>query len=300
MSLIIILAVVVAFVLCPSVFLCIMTNIFKTIKYSVLDLANHIRYKKKRLAKTGEIIAYVGLFGKGKTLSAVNRVCTIYRAKNGLRVYCPRRKKWVSQRVNIVSNVHLKYIPYTKFVSLEQVVMSTDNVRKFDDDNDTLTCTYILIDEAGSELNCREHKTNIDPETLNAILTSRHWNISIILTAQRFQHIDALLRQVTTYVYSCEKAWRFQFLKKFDAWELEQASSPANIACQSIICWFIRDIDFNAYDTYECVTKLKKQMINGKMLTAEEVIKLKTGFDTVNMDGVHHSKKYRKRHKSLW
>jgi len=282
----------------PNIFICGISNLHSIVFYAVKDFFSYLKYKKSRLVRTGEIIGFIGLFGRGKTLSAVHTVCAIYRAKNGLRVYCPRRKKWVTQRVHIISNVKLMTIPdgdYSRLVSLEQVVLSTDTVREYDDEHDTLTVTLVLIDEAGSELNSRAFRSNIDPLLLNSILTCRHWNISIYYTAQRFGHVDALMRQVTSYVLSCEKVWRFQVQKKYDAWELEQASSPSLVACKSILCWFVRDKDFKAYDTYECVDKLKKDMKEGHMMSPEEILALRVGPDLSNMDGItNYSKKYLK------
>lgn len=256
----------------PSVVLCVITNLGKNVKYAFKDAFTYIRYKKYRIPKTGEIIAYTGLFGMGKTLSAVHRICMIYHANNGARVWCPRRRKWVKQRVRILSNVEFTYIPYFPLFSLQQVVDSTDRIRKYDDENDTLTITLVFIDEAGSVLNSREFKHNIDPFVLNSILTCRHWNISIIYTAQRFMNVDALMRQVTSSVYECKKIWRFQFQRKYDAWTLEQAQNPGQIPCESILSWFVRDRDYNAYDTYACVDNLKKTVEAGSMQSEDEIL----------------------------
>ena len=295
MAIFLIIVIVLLLIFIPNIFVCGISNIHSLIYYGIKDIIDYFKYKKSRLVRTGEIIGFIGLFGRGKTLSAVHHVCAIYRAKNGLRVYCPRRKKWVTQRVNIISNVNIKECEYENLVSLEQVVLSTDTVRDYDDEHDTLTVTLVLIDEAGSELNSRAFRSNIDPLLLNSILTCRHWNISIFYTAQRFGHVDALMRQVTSYVLSCEKTWRFQIQKKFDAWELEQASSPSLVACKSILCWFVKDKDYKAYDTYECVDKLKKDMKDGHMMSAEEILALRVGPEVSNMDGViGYSKKYLK------
>lgn len=288
------------FLMIPHILFCAVFNFPALVRYAAVDLYQFIKYKKWRLQKTGMIIGYVGLFGRGKTLSAVHELCAIYRAKNGKRVFCPRRKKWVTQVVHIVSNVHLVNIPYERLNSLEQVVLSTDTIRDIDDQNDTLTVTLVLIDEAGSELNSRAFRSNIDPLLLNAILTCRHWNISVYYTAQRFAHVDALLRQVTSYVYSCEKIWRFQVLKKYDAWELEQATNPSNISCISRGCWFVRDKDFAAYDTFAVVDKLKKDMKEGQMMSSEEILALRVGSENANMDGVNYSRKYKRRVKKLY
>lgn len=284
----------------PSFFTAVLPNLPRMLMYSLKDAYAWLRYRKWRLVRTGEIVAFVGLFGRGKTLSAVRRVRSVYRAGHGLRVYCPRRRQWVRQVVHVVSNVHLSGIPYERFVSLEQVVLATDGVRAYDDEHGTLTVTLVLLDEAASELSHREHKTNFNPLVLNSILTCRHWNISILYTAQRFKHVDILLRQVTSYVLACEKRWRFQFMRKYDAWELEQAENPRNVSCEAILCWFVRDGDYSAYDTYECVDRLRKDMEEGKMMSGEELLALRVGDGSASMDGVRYSRAYRKRHRRLY
>lgn len=300
MILIVVVIVFGLFLLFPSFFGTIIGNLLPVLIYAAKDFISRIRYKRWRLCRSGEIIGFIGLFGRGKTLSAVHHLAAIYRRKNGLRVYCPRRKCWVTQRIHIVSNVNFTDIPYESLQSLEQVVLSTDEVRMYDDTHNTLTVTLVLIDEASSELYCRDFRENINPLVLNAILTCRHWNISIFYTAQRFAHVDSLLRQVTSYVLSCEKLWRFQIMKKYDAWELEQATNPANIRCNAILCWFVRQRDYEAYDTYAVVQKLKKSMKQGQLMTSEEVLALQVGNEKSNMDGVRYSKRYRKRHKKLY
>lgn len=300
MAVILVIVAVVVFLAAPHVVIMLLTNVHNILGYMVKDGIESSVHKKSRLVKTGEIVGFTGLFGQGKTLSAVHHVTSIYRRHNDVRVYCPRRKKWVKQVVHIVSNVHIKNVSYERLESLEQVVLSTDTIREEDDKNDTLTITLVLIDEAGSELNSRAFRNNIDPLLLNTILTCRHWNISLFYTAQRFGHVDALLRQVTSYVLDCHKIWRFQFQKKYDAWELEQASNPSNIVCSALYCWFVKDKDYHAYDTYECVDKLKKDMKAGEMMSSEEILALRQGPEVANMDGVNYSKKYKKRVKKLY
>ena len=38
-------------------------------RYGLVDLFKYFKYKQYNECKTGELVAYVGLFGKGKTLS---------------------------------------------------------------------------------------------------------------------------------------------------------------------------------------------------------------------------------------
>ena len=135
-------------------------------------------------------------------------------------------------------------------------------------------------------MNSRNFKTNIDPLFLNTILTCRHYYISLYYTAQRFGHVDALLRQVTSYVIDCDKLWRFQRLKLFDAWDLENATSTKLVTPMSRRCWFVRNRDYNAYDTLACVGNLKKSMKAGDMMSEDEILKLQQNTQQSNMDAV--------------
>src|SRR5574344_2112484 len=98
----------------------------------------YVKHNMKNLYGTGELVAYVGLFGKGKTLSAVHKVVSAYNKYDGLTVWCPRRRKLVTQRIKIISNVALS-VPYEEFVSLEQIVLDAEKKVEYDDANDTLT-----------------------------------------------------------------------------------------------------------------------------------------------------------------
>ena len=239
--------------------------------YGVLDLFHYIAHKEYNHLGTGQLIAYTGLFGKGKTLSAVHKVVQSYRRYNGKKVWCPRRKKIVTQRVHIISNVALS-VPYEDFRSLSQVVHAAHAQRAYDNDNDTLTCTLVLGDEFSVQLNSRKFKENIDPLFLNALLTCRHYYISIYYTSQRFGHVDALLRQVTSSVVECNKVWRFQMQNMFDAWDLENSGNPRLVQPLARSCWFVRDRDYKAYDTLATVGNLEKSCKEGDMMTEAEIL----------------------------
>ena len=278
------------FLVCVSVvFRTLVCNPIKTIRYAVTDFIKYIRYKKWRLCGTGEIIAYTGLFGRGKTLSAVHKVVNIYNKYHNQWVYDLFRKKWVVQKVHIISNVALS-IPYEKFESLMQVVDAGNRFKKIDEENNTLTIVIVLGDEFSVQLNSREFKKNIDPLFLNTLLTCRHHHISLIYTAQRFNHVDALLRQVTSYVIECKKVWRVQCQNKYDAYELENATTPDAVKSLSKSGWFITDKDFYAYDTLACVGNLTKSCKEGDMLTEAEILALQCNTpadnnNVINMSG---------------
>lgn len=266
---------------------CALFHVFALAGYGVKDFFLYFRRRQYNLCPTGELVAYTGLFGKGKTLSAVHKVVSAYHRYDGKRVWCPRRKRFVTQRVKIISNVALS-IPYEDFISLEQIVLAAERNREQDDKNHTLTVTLVLGDEFSVQMNSRNFKTNIDPLFLNTILTCRHYYISLYYTAQRFCHVDALLRQVTSYVIDCDKLWRFQRLKLYDAWEMENAANTRLLTPFSRRCWFVREKDYRAYNTLACVGNLKKSMKDGDMMSEEEILKLQQNTQEVNMEGVSH------------
>ena len=294
----------VAIVLIVFIFLLVLLPTFRCavfhpqhlVFYGVRDLVEYYRHKKYNVCGSGELIAFTGLFGKGKTLSAVHKVVSSYNHFNGRPVWCPRRKKFVTQRIHVLSNVSLN-IPYEDFISLEQIVLCAERNRAYDDEHDSLTVTLVLGDEFSVQMNSRNFKSNIDPLFLNTILTCRHYYISLYYTAQRFGHVDALLRQVTSHVVDCDKLWRFQRLNYYDAWDLEHATNPQLCAPIARQCWFVRDVDYNAYDTMACVGNLKKSMAAGDMMTEAEILALQQNTDA-NMDGVvKPSKRWKKSRK---
>jgi len=267
--------------------------------YTAKDVYSYFRYRKWNICSTGTIVAYVGLFGKGKTLSAVHKVVSLYNRYNNKKVYDFARMKWVTQKVHVISNVSLS-IPYEDFASLVQIVQVADRYRVIDEEEDTLTVHIVLGDEFSVQLNSRSFKSNIDPLFLNTLLTCRHHHISLVYTAQRFNQVDALLRQVTSYVISCNKCWRVMVHGKFDAYELENAKNVLDVKPMRRFGWFIRNRDFEAYDTLACVNNLKRSCQAGDMLTEDEIIALQQNTPS-DMDSVSKpSKGYLRRMRKLY
>lgn len=270
-----------------------------TILYGIKDGFNYIRYKKWRNCKTGKLIAYTALFGKGKTLSAVHYVVSKYNKYNDLMVYDEDRKKWVTQKIQIISNVDLLGVPAQKLESLSQVFRVSQIQKKRDIENDTLTCTFVLGDEFSVQMNSRSFKDNINALFLNTLLTCRHHHISLVYTAQRFNQVDALLRQVTSFVVECDKVWRFMQHRYYDAYALENATEPALVKSYKNTGFFIKDRDYHAYDTLACVDNLQKKFDENDMMSDEEILKLQMN-NGVNMDGVlKPSRKYRRMKKKM-
>lgn len=280
-------------------FRCVALHLASTVIYGIVDLYQYFRRNMWNLYGTGELVAYVGLFGKGKTLSAVHRVVSAYQHYDGKTVWCRRRRKLVTQRIKIISNVSLS-VPYENFVSLEQIVADAERKDTYDDLADTLTITLVLGDEFSVQMNSRNFKKNIDPLFLNTLLTCRHYYISLFYTAQRFQQVDALLRQVTSYVVDCNKLWRLQGNDEYDAWEMENATNPMLLTPLRRCCWFVKNKDYEAYDTLACVGNLKKDMQDGNMMSEEEILALQQNQNQANMDGVEKpSRRWRKARKKV-
>lgn len=235
------------------------------------DLAESIRHKRSRLCKTGDLNIYCGYFGSGKTLSLVHKVVGLYNRYNGLTVWCDRRKKWVTQRVLILSNVSLS-VPYLPLQSLSQIVAASKTNTAYDDEHDTLTITAVCMDELSLQMNSRSFKENFNAYFLNCLLCCRHYHISFYGSAQRFQHVDKLMRDVTLNVIQCKKLWRFQQNSFYDAWELENAASPDLIKPLRQTCWFVRNKDYAAYDTLAVVDNLEKKFTEGDMLSEAEIL----------------------------
>ena len=298
MTLIILIVVALVLVYFPTL-RCAVCHPVKLTRYGVSDLIRYIRFQRWNECQTGELVAYVGLFGKGKTLSAVHKVVTMYERYNGMMVYDRERQMWVEQRVKVLSNVVLD-IPYDDFVSLQQVVHCAEKNGEYDREHETLTVTLVLGDEFSVQMNSRNFKSNIDPLFLNTLLTCRHYHISLYYTAQRFGHVDALLRQVTSYVVDCDKLWRFQRQNLYDAWEMENATNSQLLTPMARRCWFVTDSDYNAYNTLACVGNLQKSFKEGDMMTEEEILSLRRNEQQANMEGVvKPSRKWRRSQRKL-
>lgn len=222
---------------------------------------------------TGKILCYCSPeFGGGKTLSGVEYIESMYNSYNDLVVYDFSRKKFVVQKVEVYSNVVFKNIPYTRLESLSAICNCSASSSLKDEANDTLTCSLFFIDEAGSELNSRSFKDNLNPLVLKDLVTCRHNHISVILTSQDFSMIDALMRRVTSSVIYAMKTWRICVHRFYDPKELENAGSYLLIKPVRSGGFFVRNKNYSAYDTYAIVEKLNKRFEENDLLSEEEIL----------------------------
>lgn len=244
---------------------------FQTGIHAVRDAFQYIKHKGWNVCPVGALDIYCGYFGSGKTLSLVHKVVGLYERYNDRLVWCSRRQRFVTQKIVVLSNVDLA-IPYVKLESLAQVVNMTKLTPKLDDENDTLTVTIVAMDELSVQMNSRSFKDNFNAYFLNTLLCCRHYHISFYGSAQRFQHVDKLMRDVTHNVVQCKKIWRFQTWALYDAWELENAQNPEMLRPIKKGLWFVLDKDYNVYDTLAVVDNLKKKFEDGDILTESEIL----------------------------
>ena len=127
MGVVVLIALGFALVMFPTL-RCAFSHPVSLIRFGVLDLMDHFKHHEYDRCGSGELVAYTGLFGKGKTLSAVHKVVSSYKQYNGKKVWCPRRRRMVEQRIKVISNVALS-IPYEDFRSLEQIVLAAERNR---------------------------------------------------------------------------------------------------------------------------------------------------------------------------
>jgi len=207
-----------------------------------------------------------------------------YKRYHNKKVWCRERKKFVTQKVHVLSNIDLKTIPYVSLKSLQQVVETPAVLRARDLENDTLTIIIVYIDEISKVLNSRSFRTNVNASVLDSLLCCRHYHMGIMGTAQRFQHVDALFRQVTQRVIECNKTWRLQKGYVYNAYELENCTNPLQLSPISKSGFFVTNADYNAYDTIAVVGDLIKAWKDGDMLSDKDILELQGGALNVTVE----------------
>ena len=92
---------------------------FKVLYNIVRDFIKFFKECRFNIASTGHIICYCGLFGKGKTLSAVARVVDYYNRYNDVTILDLGRMKFVKPKVQKarLSQHWIKYEPFVLQIS---------------------------------------------------------------------------------------------------------------------------------------------------------------------------------------
>ena len=275
--------------ICVPFLRCLVLHPFSTVYYIVKDTYTYIKYRRWReYKKYGTLSIFNGLFGKGKTLSSTYFARKIYKKYNGKKVYDFKDKCWKIQHINVVTNVDIKDIPYMKLNSLNDIVTLSEYP------NDNVSVWLVCIDEMSTQVNSREFKTNFTTDLLNVLLTCRHYRMQMIGSAQRFNHVDALVRQVTQEAIECKKIWRVVEWLIYDAWTVENTADVTKVKPKRIKTIFVKDKDFNSYDTVACVENFKDNVKNGKHLTDMEILAFQQG-QASEYNELNYKRRYRKK-----
>lgn len=215
---------------------CILFNIHYVSFYSVKDIFLYFKERKWKFFTEYGIDMYVGMFGHGKTLSMVHKARNLY--------------KLYGDSIDFISNIELKGIRYTPLVNFNQLV---DLGKELEEGKQG---TVVIIDEISSVLSHRNY-ASFPLELIGLLCQQRKRHVYIMCTAQRFFMVDKIWRSITTNVFDCNKIWRLQHVSCYDAWDYENAMNTQMIRRMSHHWWFVRDIDYNSYDTSQMIDKQK-------------------------------------------
>lgn len=264
------------FVICVVVLLvpflrCLVTNLHNVGIYTAYDVFTYLKHRRWREFNKYGIVMFVGMFGHGKTLSMVKSASDLY--------------KQYGDDLKFISNIKLNGIPYQELINFEQIC----EIGELDDGR---IGTVVIIDEISSVLSHRNY-ASFPLEMLNVLTQQRKKKVYIMCTAQRFFMVDKLFRAITTWVVDCNKYWRFQNMKFYDAWELENAMNPRMLKCMGNSWWFVKNKHYAAYDTSQMVSKnASKDFISNEEAIQRKGLDGGTIFNPVNVNS--GSRKFKK------
>lgn len=263
------------------IILCLFSPLFRTIIcnfhrglfYAVYDLYRYFKYEQYKIFPCFGIDCYCGMFGHGKTLSMVHRVEQLYNRFENVRV---------------ISNIHLNNVPYIPLVNFQQLV--DIGIDEKEDYNGTI----IVIDEISSVLSHRNF-SKFPIALIGLLMQQRKKRCYIVCTAQKYMQIDKLWRDITSNVIDCNKTWRYQNMKYYDAFDYENALSNVQILKPfANRWWFVCDSDYHAYDTSEMINAQKA----GDFISNDETLQRRAmDSSVVSPDAIperHKRKAYRK------
>lgn len=231
------------------------THIPATIVHALNDIFDYFRFQKWKnwQEKYSGIFCFVGMFGRGKTLSMTKYAVDIYN----------KYKKY-GKTVRIVSNYEIKSVPYIPLVNFEQIV-ELGNLAV--EGKDECVGTIVCIDEIEMLFSHRKF-ASFPIEVLSSVCQSRKAHIMMLTSAQRWKMQDAAIRDITYYAINCKKIWRFQLNYWFDAWDLENAAQPELLRPIKRSSWFVYNKYFKSYDTSKLISRedMKNFISNDELL----------------------------------
>ena len=211
-----------------------------------IDLYRYLKNKEWKLFTGYGLHIYIGLFGKGKTISMV---------KKAYDIACSY------PQVTILTNIKLQNFPaHTNIIQLQN----------FKQIIDAPADTLILLDEISSILNSRRwDKEGVPPALLGQLLQIRKQRKMILATAQRFEHVDKLIRDITYSVRDCNTHFgRWTFVTYYDAFDYERQNAMKPTVAYDFADFLQTDKLRDSYDTYELIDSMKKE----EFLTDKEIL----------------------------
>lgn len=216
--------------------------IIRLIYWKMIDLS---RYIKKRIHKEEikphlyGIYGFFGLPGKGKTMALVYQ----------LEEY---RKKY-KDKVYIMTNFNYKNQDF-EFKTWKQLLNTYDKP------------LIVAWDEVQNEFNSRDFK-NFPIELLTLLTQNRKGNgIQILYTAQRYNRVDKVFRELTHYAIMCNTILGRLTRLRFYHWEdYEHLNNTANVDMkvkirQTRTISFIQTDEFrDLYDSYKMLESAKSK-----------------------------------------
>ena len=273
------------FVLMVPLFRCMVFNLHNIGLYSIYDIFDYLIHKKwKRFKKYG-IDMYVGMFGHGKTLSMTHNARKLYKKFGNSLLFVSNYKLFGIPYVPLINfnqlldlgeekpehysyrevmsgavpawcyddagNILSEYIDYEKryYGEDENEYILVKMIRRW-----KFQGTVVLIDEIEDVLSHRNY-ANFPLQLLNVLTQQRKKHVYIMCSAQRFFMVDKLFRCITTHVIDCNKIWRFQGMKYYDAWDYENAMTPQLVKSKKNCYWFVKNKDFRCYSTEQMVSR---------------------------------------------
>jgi hypothetical protein len=220
--------------------------------WKLIDLYHYIKNREWKEFTGYGLHIYVGLFGAGKTISMVEKA---------------RRIAQAYPQVTILTNIRLFNFPaHTRIeplVNFKQIIEAPGD-------------TLILIDEISSILNSRRwDKEGVPAALLSQLLQIRKQRKMLLATAQRFLHVDKLIRDITFTVRDCNTiSGRWTFTKVYDAWDYERATDLKPCYPIGYGTFIQTDKLRESYDTYELIDSFKKEdfLSDGEILERQGVV----------------------------